>query len=98
MPKYLIVLPTRELTIQVTNEIESLKISPDEYRIVSVYGGAPMQEQIGKIRRGVDIIAATPGRLIDLLNRGEINLSEMQTVCLDEADEMLKQGFQEDVD
>jgi ATP-dependent RNA helicase DeaD len=57
-----------------------------------------MQEQIGKIRRGVDIIAATPGRLIDLLNRGEINLSEMQTVCLDEADEMLKQGFQEDVD
>lgn len=71
---------------------------PDEYRILSVYGGAPIGDQISKLKRGVDIIAATSGRLIDLLKRGEIRLQEIQTVCLDEADEMLKQGFQEDVD
>lgn len=56
-----------------------------------------MGQQKDVIRRGVDVIAATPGRLLDLLTQGAIDMTEIQTVCLDEADEMLKQGFQEDV-
>jgi superfamily II DNA/RNA helicase len=73
-PKYLIVLPTRELTIQVSTEIASLKINPKEFSVLSVYGGAPIREQIHELEVGVDIIAATPGRLLDLLRRGVVPL------------------------
>lgn len=97
-PKFLVVLPTRELAIQVKNEVESLKMNQGEYNVVAVYGGSPMGAQREAINRGADIIAATPGRLIDLLERDAIDLTELQTICLDEADEMLKQGFQEDVE
>lgn len=74
-----------------------MRITPNEIHIVAVYGGNPIGQQIDMIRRGADVIAATPGRLIDLLERKAIDLTELQSVCLDEADEMLKQGFQEDV-
>lgn len=97
--KFLIVLPTRELTIQVMEEIESLRFKdhPD-FKVVAVYGKSDINEQIRKISKGVDIIVATPGRLIDLLQRDVIKMNEMQVLCLDEADEMLKQGFKEEVE
>ena len=63
-----------------------------------MYGGSDIHEQMRKIRDGCDIIVSTPGRLIDLLERGAIKLSHLQVTCLDEADEMLKQGFQEDIE
>lgn len=66
--------------------------------MLAVYGGTPIGEHIHKLHSGVDIVAATPGRLIDLLTRGEVSLKDLQTICLDEADEMLKQGFHEDIE
>ena len=63
-----------------------------------MYGGSDIGEQIRNIREGVDILVSTPGRLLDLLNRGVLDLSYLQVTCLDEADEMLKQGFQEDIE
>ena len=97
--KFLIVLPTRELTIQVKDEIESLRFKngPD-FRLVAVYGQSNIHDQIDRINKGIDIIVATPGRLIDLLKRGVIKMDKIQVLCLDEADEMLKQGFKEDVE
>lgn len=89
----------RELAIQVKSEIESLKLSSrEDFFVVPVYGGSDIGEQIRKIREGADIIVSTPGRLLDLLERGVISLSKLQVTCLDEADEMLKQGFQEDIE
>ena len=71
--KFLIVLPTRELCIQVTNEIDSLKLHSKEFTVLSLYGGVETHHQINKLRDKVDIIVATPGRLIDLLQRGKVN-------------------------
>lgn len=68
-----------------------------DFRVVAVYGKSDMQAQIRTIESGIDIIVATPGRLIDLLERGVIKTKELQVLCLDEADEMLKQGFKEDL-
>jgi len=96
--KFLIVLPTRELCIQVTNEIESLKIFPKEFNVISLYGGVELRRHIDMLRERVDIIVATPGRLIDLLERGKVNFEGIECLCLDEADEMLKMGFQQDVE
>ena len=96
--KFLIVLPTRELAIQVKNEIESIKHKSSEFSVVNVYGGADIYGQIRELKDGADIIVATPGRLLDLLERGQVSLNHLQAVCLDEADEMLKQGFQEDIE
>ena len=71
--KFLIVLPTRELCIQVTNEIQSLKLTPKEFNVISVYGGVELRKHVDLLRDRVDIIVATPGRLIDLLERGKVN-------------------------
>lgn len=65
--------------------------------MVAVYGGADMRSQIYSIRSGADIIVATPGRLMDLISKDVIRFDALQTVCLDEADEMLNQGFQKDI-
>lgn len=96
--KMLIVLPTRELAIQVKNEIVSIRHKSSEFSVVNVYGGADMHEQIREIREGADIIVATPGRLLDLLRRDIIKLGHLKVTVLDEADEMLKQGFDEDIE
>ena len=96
--KYLIILPTRELCIQVTNEIESLKISSKEFTVISVYGGVEVRKHTDLLKRKVDIIVATPGRLLDLLDRGCVDFQGIECLCLDEADEMLKMGFQQDVE
>ena len=97
-PQALVVCPTRELCMQIVNEIELFKKFVHGISIVAVYGGASIGMQIRDIKRGVQIVVATPGRLIDLIERKAINLDQIQYVVLDEADEMLNMGFQEDIE
>ena len=90
--------PTRELAIQVTNEIAKLKHYESEFRIVTVYGGVNIEEQTRQLKNGVDIFIGTTGRVMDHMERGNINFSDLKTIVLDEADQMLKLGFKEDID
>ena len=96
-PTAVIICPTRELCLQISND---LKIFGKYLNasVVSVYGGVDIKKQITDIRKGVDIIVATPGRLMDLMNRKVIKLNEIEFVVLDEADEMLNMGFKEDIE
>lgn len=94
----LVIAPTRELSVQITNDFERFSKDFKPLNIVTVYGGASISEQIRKVRRGAQIIVATPGRLIDLLSRKVVDLTHVQYVVLDEADEMLNMGFKEDID
>lgn len=89
--------PTRELCLQVFKEISSLKHNSSDFNVVAVYGGAPTEDQVRELRNGVDIIVATPGRLMDLLDRRCINFTELEATCIDEADQMLEKGFKLDV-
>ncbi len=89
----LILCPTRELCMQITNDLNNYSKHTGGLRILAVYGGAPIDSQIRELKRGVHIIVATPGRLIDLIGRRAAKLSEVRTVILDEADEMLNMGF-----
>lgn len=93
----LVLVPTRELALQVTGEIASLK-SQDRPRIVPVYGGASMGEQLRRIAAGADIIVGTPGRVLDHIERGTLKLENIEYFILDEADEMLDMGFIEDIE
>ncbi len=97
-PQALIVCPTRELCMQIVNEINLFKKFLPAMQVLAVYGGAPISTQISQLRRGVQIVAATPGRLIDLIERKAINLAQIKYVVLDEADEMLNMGFQDDIE
>lgn len=97
-PQALIVCPTRELCMQIVNEMELFKKHVTGIHIVAVYGGSSISMQIRDIRRGVQIVVATPGRLIDLIERKAINLEKINYVVLDEADEMLNMGFQDDIE
>lgn len=94
-PLAVILAPTRELAKQVETE---LKESAPTVEIVCVYGGVPIDAQIRQVQRGVDIAVGTPGRVIDLLDRGALNLREVQYFVLDEADRMLAVGFEEAVE
>ena len=94
----LVLAPTRELCMQITNDFENFSKSVKRLNIVAVYGGASITDQIKKIKRGAQIIVATPGRLMDLLDRRVVNLSDIEYLVLDEADEMLNMGFKEDID
>jgi len=94
----LVIAPTRELCLQITNDLKNYSKYIDNARIVPVYGGASIDMQIRDINKGAQIICATPGRMVDLLNRGKVNISEVSIVVLDEADEMLNMGFKEDLD
>lgn len=80
------------------SNIDGLKLTEDEFSVLGVYGGDPISAQKARLERGVDIVVATPGRLIDMINRKFISLSSIKVTCLDEADEMLKQGFQENIE
>ena len=91
-PRALVLVPTRELARQVTDVLEPLAASRG-LRLGSVYGGAAMDRQIKALRRGVDIMVATPGRLIDLGDRGEVSMSDVEILVLDEADRMVDMGF-----
>lgn len=94
----LVIAPTRELSVQITNDLERFTASFKRLNIVTVYGGASIRDQIMKVKRGAQIIVATPGRLIDLLSRKVVDLTAVRYVVLDEADEMLNMGFKEDID
>ena len=93
-----ILSPTRELCLQIADDLESFSKYLPEVRILPVYGGTDIMPQIRALRQGVHIIVATPGRLIDLMNRGAALLDNVHTVILDEADEMLSMGFSESID
>jgi ATP-dependent RNA helicase DeaD len=94
----LVLAPTRELCLQITNDLENFSEKVKRINIVSVYGGSSIVDQMRSIKKGAQIIVATPGRLIDLIGRKAINLSTIRFVVLDEADEMLNMGFKEDLD
>ena len=91
-PRGLIMVPTRELATQVKEELDPL-LNGKSMAAVAIYGGANIEEQIKTIKRGIDIIVATPGRMIDLLERQEISLQSLEMVVLDEADRMADMGF-----
>ncbi len=93
----LILAPTRELCVQISKDITNFSLGIGKINIAAVYGGASIQDQIRQLKRGAQIIVATPGRLIDLIGRRAVNLETVEFVVLDEADEMLNMGFQEDI-
>lgn len=97
-PQALIVCPTRELCIQICNDLMHFKKHVKGLSVEPVYGGASIVMQIRELRRGVQIVVATPGRLIDLIERKAIDLQKVKYVVLDEADEMLNMGFRDDID
>ena len=96
--KAVVLAPTRELCLQIADDLEGFSKYIPDLRLLAVYGGANIEPQIRALKHGVDIIVATPGRLIDLMNRGAARLDSVRYVVLDEADEMLSMGFQEDMD
>ena len=97
-PQALIVCPTRELCMQIVKEIELFKKHMRSLHVVAVYGGTSISMQIRDLKRGVQIVVATPGRLIDLIERKAIDLEQIKYVVLDEADEMLNMGFRDDIE
>ena len=92
----LILVPTRELALQVTDELQSFK--HNNVIISAIYGGASMSEQLRRLKRGIDIVVGTPGRVLDHIRRGTLQLENIKWIVLDEADEMLNMGFIEDVE
>ena len=97
LPQALVLTPTRELALQVSQAIHEFAARTNA-RILPVYGGAPYGRQIHRLDAGVDVVVGTPGRLIDLIERGSLKLGEVHTLVIDEADEMLKMGFIDDVE
>jgi len=97
-PSVLILCPTRELAIQVTGELIKLAKHTNGIFTVPVYGGQPINRQFKALKRGAQIVVGTPGRVIDHLRRGTLNLSNLKMVVLDEADEMLNMGFRDDLE
>lgn len=93
----LILSPTRELCLQITNEIKNYSKYEKGINVVAIYGGASITEQAREIKRGAQIIVATPGRMQDMINRGLVNIKGIDYCVLDEADEMLNMGFYEDI-
>jgi ATP-dependent RNA helicase DeaD len=94
----LVLTPTRELAMQVADAIHSYSAKIGGVTVLPVYGGAPIVPQLKRLERGAHVVVGTPGRLIDHLERGSLDLSNVRTLVLDEADEMLKMGFAEEVD
>ena len=93
----LILSPTRELCLQIADDLKDFSKYMNGINIVAVYGGTSIENQIRSLRHGAQVIVATPGRLIDLMNRGKANLEKVYNVVLDEADEMLNMGFTESI-
>jgi ATP-dependent RNA helicase DeaD len=97
-PQMLVLSPTRELCLQITRDLENFSKYLNGLSIVAVYGGAPIEKQINSLRNGAHVVVATPGRIYDLVRRKKVDLSHINALVLDEADEMLKMGFRDDVD
>lgn len=96
--QHLILCPTRELCLQISDDLTDFSKYASDIKITAVFGGASIERQISIIKKGVHIISATPGRLLDLIRRKVINISKIKTVVLDEADEMLNMGFRDDLE
>lgn len=94
----LILCPTRELCVQISKDLQNFTKYIPGMHVVPIYGGTSIEGQIREVRKGPQIIVGTPGRMVDMLDRGVINLSSIQVCILDEADEMLHMGFKEDLD
>ena len=97
VPQALIIAPTRELCLQIGSDLADFSKYIPRLEVLPVYGGSSIESQIRSLKRGVHVIVATPGRLIDLINRGVVKLDDVHTVILDEADEMLNMGFVDDI-
>ncbi len=97
-PQALVLCPTRELAVQVANEFKKMMKFTFNMRAVAVYGGEPIYRQITQLKKGAQIIIGTPGRTIDHIKRGTIKTENINSMVLDEADEMLKMGFREDIE
>lgn len=96
-PQGLILCPTRELCLQITNDLKNFSKYLGDLSVVAVYGGASIVQQLRELKRGAHVVIATPGRLLDIIERGAINFEQVRYAILDEADEMLNMGFQEDI-
>lgn len=94
----IVLCPTRELCIQISGDITLYSKNMGGASVVAVYGGASIENQIQQLKRGAQIIVATPGRMVDIINRKKVDLSQIKWAVLDEADEMLNMGFKEDLD
>ncbi|WP_102159027.1 DEAD/DEAH box helicase [Zhihengliuella halotolerans] len=94
----LVLAPTRELALQVAEAFSSYTKHMEDVTVLPVYGGSPYGPQLNGLRRGAQVVVGTPGRVIDHINKGSLDLSDLQYVVLDEADEMLRMGFAEEVD
>jgi ATP-dependent RNA helicase DeaD len=97
-PQILVLAPTRELALQVAEAFTSYAKYLPNFTVLPVYGGSPYGPQLNGLRRGAQVVVGTPGRVIDHINKGSLDLSNLQYVVLDEADEMLRMGFAEEVD
>ena len=93
----IIISPTRELCLQIADDLKEYSKYIDGLHVLAVYGGASIETQIRQLKKGVQVIVATPGRLVDLMERGVANLSRVENVVLDEADEMLNMGFTDSI-
>lgn len=98
LPQALVICPTRELCMQITRDLQNFKPKKETVSVIAVYGGTPITTQIRELKRGCHIVVATPGRLIDLIERKAIQLEKIHYVVLDEADEMLNMGFKDDIE
>ena len=96
-PQALILCPTRELCLQIADDLNDYSKYIDNLKVLPVYGGSSIESQIKTLKRGVHVVVATPGRLIDLMNRKTVDLSNVKNVILDEADEMLNMGFTDSI-
>ncbi|MGH8029469.1 MAG: DEAD/DEAH box helicase, partial [Arenimonas sp.] len=97
-PQALVLAPTRELAIQVAEAFQSYAAHLPNFHVLPIYGGQSYGPQLSALRRGVQVIVGTPGRVIDHLDKGTLDLSQLRTLVLDEADEMLRMGFIDDVE
>jgi len=97
-PQVLVLAPTRELAMQVAEAFNSFAAKLNQVRVLAVYGGADFRDQIQQLRRGVQIVVGTPGRVMDHMRQGTLDLSGLRSLVLDEADEMLRMGFIDDVE
>ena len=97
-PCVLVMAPTRELSIQVGKEFSDLSSKDFRFKTAMIYGGVSMDDQIYKLKAGVDIIIGTPGRIMDMIERGHLKVSNIKIVILDEADKMLSMGFEEQIE
>jgi len=96
--KVLILSPTRELCIQIAKDLKNFEKKKKNLRLVAIYGGASIENQFKELKKGAQIIVATPGRMLDMIKRKKANVSNIETLVLDEADEMLNMGFKEELD